>query len=160
MTCINSLHQKSFSFMSVGWQRLCLPVEIVLGYDFVCLVHLCIISPAFLISLPTIWALYILRQGTFSLFPALVPELFISRIKKAVQSSVCHSNNCVPGAVISVVLMVYASSYCHGQVLKEATQRGGFDNRKLAWKIESWLLYFLIFWWQQGFGSNLNSSDS
>lgn len=149
MVYISSLHQKSSSFLSVGWQRLCLPVEFVLGCDFVCLVHLCIISPAFLISLPTIWALYLLRQVTFSLSPALVPELFISgkEKKKAIQSSICLSNSCVPEVVVSVVLMVFAGSYFDGQVLKEATQRGGFDNRKLAWEIESWLLYFLIFWW-------------
>lgn len=147
MVCISSLHQKSFSFLSLGWQRLCLPVEfVVLGYDFVCLLHLCIISWAFLISLPTFWALYILRQITFSLLPGLVPELFISWKKKAVQSSVCLSNNCVPKAVISVVLMVYAGSYCDGQFMKEATVRGRFDNRKLVWEIESWLLYFLVFW--------------
>lgn len=152
MVCINSLHQKSFSFLSIGWQRLCLPVEFVLGYDFVCLVHFCIISPAFLISLSSLSLYYsgiVYSQTSNFPFSLLWYQNFSLSGKKKKGSSVFmyHNNNCVPGAAISVLLMVYAGSYCDGQVLKEATRRRGFDNRKLAWKIESGLLYFLIFWW-------------
>lgn len=72
MPFISSLRkdQKSSSFLSVGCQRLCLLVEFVLRRDF--LLHLFIIFLAFLISLPTTYALYLLRQVTLLfLFPLL-----------------------------------------------------------------------------------------
>lgn len=103
-----------------------------------CVLCIFVLSPQrslspYLPYLCTIQALYILRQVTFP-FPFSGTRTFHYLEKKKKGSSVFmyHNNNCVPGAAISVVLMVYAGSYCDGQVLKEATRRRGFDNRKLA----------------------------
>lgn len=90
MPFISSLYkdQKSSSFLSVGCQRLCLLAEFVLGCDFVCLVRLFIIFLAFLISLPTTYALYLLRQvALLFLFPLLYHQKTIASVPTPIRCS-------------------------------------------------------------------------